>query len=254
MIGFLRLKEVDNYGLDDPRRTELHKQIILGKPFLKKLYTLWYNQLAAFIPANAEKVVELGSGGGFLKDVVGNVITSDVLPLEGNDMVVDGLNMPFANDEVDAFIMVDVFHHVPDSKRFLEEMNRCLKPGGRIIMSEPCNSAWGRFIYTRFHHETFNPEGDWTIPGTGPMSDANGALPYIVFERDKDVFTRHFPELQILVNQKHTPLRYLLSGGVSMKSLVPSFSFGFFTFAEKILSPFSGWFSMFQRIVIEKKK
>ena len=39
-----------------------------------------------------------------------------------------------------------------------------------------------------FHHETFNPEGDWKIPGTGPMSDANGALPFIVFERDKEKF------------------------------------------------------------------
>lgn len=254
MIGFLKLKGVEEYGLDDPKRTLLHKEIILNKPFLKRLYTEWYKNLEAHLPLNAKTTVELGSGGGFLKDVIKGVTTSDILPLPDNDMVLDGLNMPFEDNSVDAFIMVDVFHHVPDSKLFLEEMQRTLKPGGRIIMSEPCNSLWGRIIYQNFHHETFNPKGDWKIPGSGPMSDANGALPYIVFERDKSIFKTTFPALNIIKNKKHTPLRYLISGGVSMVQLVPNWSFGFFKAIEKILTPFSSWFSMFQLVVIEKKK
>ncbi len=254
MIGFLKLKGVEEYGLDDPKRTLLHKEIILNKPFLKRLYTEWYKNLEAHLPLNAKTIVELGSGGGFLKDVIKGVTTSDILPLPDNDMVLVGLNMPFEDNSVDAFIMVDVFHHVPDSKLFLEEMQRTLKPGGRIIMSEPCNSLWGRIIYQNFHHETFNPKGDWKIPGSGPMSDANGALPYIVFERDKSIFKTTFPALNIIKNKKHTPLRYLISGGVSMVQLVPNWSFGFFKAIEKILTPFSSWFSMFQLVVIEKKK
>lgn len=253
MIGFLKLKNIEDYGLDDPRRTLAHKQIILDKPFLKRLYVEWYNNIKKQLPANAKKVVELGSGGGFLKDIIPVVITSDVLELPDNDMVLDGLNMPFENNSIDAFVMVDVFHHVPDSARFLSEMQRTLKPGGRIIMSEPCNSVWGRFIYQNFHHETFNPKGDWTIPGSGPMSDANGALPYIVFERDYVRFCADFPELKLLKNHKHTPLRYLLSGGVSMRQLVPNFMFGALLFLENLLSPLRSWFSMFQLIVIEKK-
>ena len=137
MIGFLKLKNIEDYGLDDPRRTLAHKQIILDKPFLKRLYVEWYNNIKKQLPANAKKVVELGSGGGFLKDIIPGVITSDVLELPDNDMVLDGLNMPFEDNSIDAFVMVDVFHHVPDSARFLSEMQRTLKPGGRIIMSEP---------------------------------------------------------------------------------------------------------------------
>ncbi len=253
MSGFLRIKEIDTYGLDDPRRTLAHKEIILGKPFLKKLYTEWYNRIKDNLPAQATRVIELGSGGGFLKEIIPGITTSDILEIPGNDMVVDGLNMPFEDNSIDAFLMVDVFHHVPDSAKFLQEMHRTLRPGGRIIMSEPCNTVWSRLIYQNFHHEPFRPDGDWTIPGSGPMSDANGALPYIVFERDLKRFNDEFPGLLLKENRKHTPLRYLLSGGVSMKQLVPNFSFGPITFFERLISPFRNWFAMFQFIVIEKK-
>ncbi|MCB9252081.1 MAG: class I SAM-dependent methyltransferase [Flavobacteriales bacterium] len=252
-MGFLRLKGIDEYDLDDPRRTIKHKEIILSKPFLKKLYQEWYSNMKKHLNGVPEgKILELGSGGGFLKDIIPDVITSDILPLPGNDMVFDALDMPFEDNSVSAFLMVDVFHHVPDSLKFLQEMRRTLKPGGKIVMNEPWNSAWGRFIYNNFHHETFNPKGDWKIPSSGPMSDANGALPYIVFDRDRERFSKEFPELKITCFKKHTPLRYLLSGGVSMKSLVPSFSFGFLKGIESVLQPISGIFSMFVTIVIEK--
>jgi len=252
-MGFLRLKGIDEYGLDDPLRTVKHREIILSKPFLKRLYTEWYTTIKnnlTNIPSG--KLIELGSGGGFLKQIIPEVITSDILPIPGNDMVFDGLDMPFDNESVSAFIMVDVFHHVPDSKKFLDEMYRTLKPGGKIIMNEPWNSNWGRFIYKNFHHETFNPHGDWTIPSSGPMSDANGALPYIVFERDREKFKTEYPGFEIQLIKKHTPLRYLVSGGVSMKQLVPNFSYGLLTLFEKMISPLSNYFSMFVTIIIKK--
>ncbi|MBK8443443.1 MAG: hypothetical protein IPL35_08515 [Sphingobacteriales bacterium] len=57
-------------------------------------------------------------------------------------------------------------------------------------MSEPANTAWGRFFYQNFHHEPFQPEAaSWEIPSTGPLSGANGALPWIIFKRDIDLFT-----------------------------------------------------------------
>ena len=42
MLKSLRLPGIDTYDLDDPRRTIHHKEIILSKPFLKKLYIEWY--------------------------------------------------------------------------------------------------------------------------------------------------------------------------------------------------------------------
>lgn len=253
MLDFLKLKEIEKYDLDDPRRTVLHKEIILSKPFLKKLYIEWYNFFKKeCINIKGSKIIELGSGGGFIKQIYPSVQTSDILPLPDNDFTFDALNMPFENNSVGAFLMIDVFHHVPDSSKFISEMQRCLTDDGKILMIEPWNSIWGRFIYKNFHHETFNPSGGWKIPSTGPMSDANGALPWIVFNRDKKLFEKEFPDLKVTYLKPHTPIRYLLSGGVSMKSLVPDFSFGFFRSFEKILSPITGLFSMFVTIKIEK--
>ena len=252
-MKFLRLEHVDEFGLDDPRRTIVHKDIILGKPFLKRIYIDWYStikQLCEGIPSG--KIIELGSGGGFLKEVFPEVTTSDILDLPENDLTFNALNMPFENNSISAFVMVDVFHHVPDSELFLKEMQRCLKPGGRIVMSEPCTTWFSKLIFKNFHHEPFNEKGDWTIPGSGPMSDANGALPYIVFERDRKRFTLTFPELKIKMMKQHSPLRYLLSGGVSMKQLVPNFSFKLLTSIDRFLSGLGIGLALFQFIVVQK--
>lgn len=255
MLQGLRLKNIDKYDLDDPRRTLEHKRIIEGKPFLKRLYVEWYSEIKTRLKGIPDgKIIELGSGGGFMKDIIPEITTSDILELEENDMTFNALEMPFESGSISAFVMVDVFHHVPDSEKFLSEMQRCLKPGGKIVMSEPCTSMYSKFIFKNFHHEPFNVHGDWTIPGTGPMSDANGALPWIVFERDRERFNRSFPFLKVIDLKKHTALRYLLSGGVSMKQLVPTWSFGFLRTLEKALQWFSQGFALFQFIEIEKTK
>ncbi len=254
-MGILDLKHAETFDIDDPRRTLQHRDIILSKQFLRKLYEEWYAIFkfhATQVPAGA--LVELGSGGGFLKEIIPNVITSDVLEIPNIvDKIFYAQEMPFENESVSAIFMTDVFHHIPDSGAFLKEATRVLKHKGRIVMIEPGNSIWGRFIYKNFHHEPFNIHGDWFIPQSGPMSGSNQALPYIVFERDRKKFEKEFPELKIKEISYHTPLRYLLSGGVSKKQMVPSFSFGFFKALEKFLRGINNKFGMFVTIVIEKE-
>ena len=120
-------------------------------------------------------------------------------------------------------------------------------------MIEPANSVWGRFIYQNFHHEPFNPKGGWEIDSSGPLSGANGALPWIVFERDKDKFKNLFPRLKTVSIKYNMPLLYLLSGGVSRKALMPAWSFSFFKMAESVLSPLSKYFSMFVVVKVVKE-
>ena len=59
--------------------------------------------------------MELGSGGGFLKDIEPSVICSDVLDLPTNDLTFSALDMPFADGELSALFMIDTFHHIPDA-------------------------------------------------------------------------------------------------------------------------------------------
>lgn len=242
------------YDLASPKRTLEHRDIILGKKFLKKLYEEWYRIFLNEIPhLPAGKLVELGSGGGFLKQLEPLVVTSDVIQLPWTDLTFSAMDMPFEVEELSAIFMIDTFHHIPDVEMFLSNASRVLKRGGKIIMVEPANSHWGRFIYKNFHHEPFNVNGNWHIPESGPLTGANGALPWIVFERDRKQFDKLFPELHVASIRYHTPLRYLVSGGVSFRPFVPAFSFGFFTRLDKLLSAISSGFSMFVSITIEKK-
>lgn len=250
-MGFFRYKT--SFDLDSSERTIFHRQIILNKPFLKRLYSEWYKVFCDAIHGLPKgKLVELGSGGGFFKDMEPSVICSDVLPLPTNDMTFSALNMPFENNEVSGIFMIDTFHHIPDAEKFIKEADRILKKEGEIIMIEPANSFLGRIIYQNLHHEPFNRKGDWKIPDAGPLSGANVALPWIVFERDVKLFMDKFPNFTITEIKYHTPLRYLISGGVSFKQIVPNMSFPFFTWLDRMLSSISKGFSMFVTIKIKK--
>lgn len=242
------------FPIDSPERTLYHREILLKKKFMRELYREWYNYFKTSLTILPEgKVVEIGSGGGFLKDIIPGVITSDVIPLPTNDMTLSALDMPFSDGELRAIVMVDTFHHLPDCEKFLKEAERVLLPGGKILMVEPANSCWGRFIYQNFHHEPFNPKGDWTFPSSGPLSGANGALPWIIFKRDRNLFEKKFSNLKIVKMKTHTPLRYLISGGFTLKQLLPDFMYVPIKLLEKILSPIQA-FSMFTTIVIEKNR
>lgn len=254
LLDLLKLpEEQGSPDLDSPEATLRHRQIIRSKPFLKRLYLDFYANFSREVPGLAAKTcVELGSGGGFLREVLPSVMTSDVLPLPGVDRCFSGLRMPFADRSVDAFFMVDVFHHVPDSAAFLSEMSRCLKPGGKIVMVEPANTWWGRFIYQNFHHEPFDPKADWALPPGGPLSTANGALPWIVFKRDLPRFQKNFPDLRVQSISYHAPFRYLISGGLSLRQMLPGFLYQPVKWLEYFLSPLSAWLGLFMLVSIKK--
>ena len=254
LIEWLRLPETMGIeNLDDPATTLLHAEIIKKKPFLRNLYAEFYNQFKKSV-LGFEKglLVELGSGGGFIKDIIGNVVTSDILDLPNVDKVFSSSRMPFNDGGVDAFFMVDVLHHITDPRAFFTEALRCLKIGGKVVMIEPANTLWSRFIYKNFHHELFDPDGKWTLEEAGPLSQGNGAIPWIIFCRDRVIFESEFPSLRIVRMRNHTPLRYLLSGGLTLRQLVPSFTYPLVKAVEYLLSPLNNWLGMFQTIELKK--
>lgn len=240
--------------IDSPQTTNLRKEIIRSKPFLRKIYEEWYRGIAAEIPSGPGKVLELGTGAGFLKDYIPGLITSDVFPVEGVDLIVDATHLPFEEGQLKAITMSNVFHHFADVRCFLDEATRCVRAGGRIVMLEPWNTLWSRFIYRRLHHEPFEPgSSDWGFEGLGPLSDANGALPWIVFQRDRLQFEQEYPLWRVRSIRATMPFRYLVSGGVSMRSLMPGWSFPLWKGLEWCLHPLRGLLGMFAFIVLEKQ-
>ncbi len=254
VIEWLKLPETRCIkDLDDPATTLLHAEIVQNKKFLKKLYIDFYKEFGNVITEPETKVlVELGSGGGFIKEVIGNVITSDILELPNVDRVFSALDMPFEDRSVDAFFMFDVLHHIAEPRGFFKEALRCLKPAGKIVMIEPANTLWARFIYKNFHHELFDPKAHWDLEEIGPVSHGNGAIPWIIFSRDRGIFEKEFPQLRIVRMRNHTPLRYLLSGGLTLRQMVPSFTYPLIKGVEFLLSAINNLLGMFQTIELEK--
>jgi SAM-dependent methyltransferase len=253
MLNILKHPLTRDIDIDDPRTTHLRKQIIRQKPFLFKIYQDWYSWIASSIPFGAGKVLELGSGAGFLDEFVPGLITTEVFFCPFVRMIMDGCAMPFEDGSLKAIVMVDVFHHIPDVESFLKEAVRCLRPGGKVLMVEPWITAWSRFVYKHLHHEPINIRAEnWSFPASGPLSGANSALPWIVFERDRRIFESKFPQLTIENTLVEKPFVYILSGGVSLRSLMPGFSYRFYKAIESMFMPFSRHLGMFAKISIMK--
>ena len=240
-----------DFDLDDPNASLAHRDIILKKPFLKRLYNDWY---LIFIIKSKEikngKYLEIGSGGGFLKDVFPEVITSDILILPNVDLIFTAEEIPFKENELASIVMLNVFHHIPKPHLFLKEAQRTLIKGGKIIMTEPANSSLARFIYKRFHHEPFDEKGQREIKAGNPLSNSNQALPYIYFERDLDLFKKDFPSLKINSIKYHSPFSYIISGGVSRSAMLPFFMYNFVKGIEWLFSPFFKQIGLFCTIEI----
>lgn len=242
------------YELDDPRTTVWHRDIILSTPFLKKVYIYWYQYFVEVYTQNPEGTyLELGSGGGFLKDILPSVITSDIQPLPYVDMQIDAQSLPFDDNSIDGIFMLNVFHHIPKPYLFLKEAQRCLKPNGKIVMIEPANTFISRIIYKKLHHEPFDENGELEIESGKPLSHSNQALPYIYFIREKEWTAQQFSYLKIDDIKYHTALIYLLSGGMSYYPVVPSFSFPLFYGIERLLSVFYKKIALFCTVKILKQ-
>lgn len=222
--------------LDGANSTYLHKKRIIEKRFLHMIYEEWYEMIQKDLMRENGKFLELGSGGGFLQEYVLSTITSDLVLLPWINVVLDGRSLPFADNVLGAIVMVNVLHHIPNPKHLLSEAGRCIKPGGVVLMVEPWVSVWSRYVYTNFHHEPFDPNMNaWNFPSKGRLSGANGALAWIIFERDREKFNNKFPEWTIEEIKPIMPFRYLLSGGVSTNVSMPAWSYDFWKWIESSL-------------------
>lgn len=241
--------------IDDPQVTHLRQRIIQEKPFLQDIYVDWYRQMIAALPPGDASLLELGTGAGFLRRLLPGLITSDVFPCPGIDIVFDGHALPYGDGTLRGILMVNVLHHIGQPQQLLSEAARCLQHGGRMVMLEPWVTPWSHVIYTRLHHEPFDPAAvEWAFPASGPLSDANGALPWIVFQRDRTAFLQAFPAWHIITIRPLMPFRYLLSGGVSLRSLMPGWTTGAWRNLERMLEPWMEQWAMFALIVLERSQ
>ena len=233
----------------------LQKEFILKRPLVKRCYDDWYARLLrdADSAPQAGALLELGSGGSYLKDLRASVITSDVVDNVA-ERVIDGRHLPFPDNSLQAIFLTHVFHHIPDVGKFLEEAERALVPGGVISMIEVAQTPFARLFFKYFHHEPYD-DGvkQWPFAQEDAMMDCNQALSWIVFVRDHDTFQKRFPQLTV-ERLAHIPwLTYFLSGGVTSPYLIPRFMNPFFIWLEKLAGPTAPVFALHWQVCIRKK-
>jgi len=214
---------VSHDHLDDVSREADIRDVIRRKPALREFYDAMYRRYQACaqqLPSNGT-ILELGSGGGYAKEFLPRLITSDVLPYDGVDRALDATNLPYDDRSLSGIFMLNTFHHIPDVEAFLHEATRCLVPGGRVLILDQHVGPISWPVLNWFHHEPFEPDSErWQFDSSGPLSGANGALAWIVFQRDLHRFEVTYPGLKLREYRPHSPLFYWMAGGMKSWSLI----------------------------------
>jgi SAM-dependent methyltransferase len=252
------LKEPTLMGLKSgtPEFFAVQKNLILQRSLLKRSYDDWYRRLledAHSAPAGGS-ILELGSGGSYLKELDPTIITSDVAP-DIAEKVVDARSLPFADRTLRAMLLSHVFHHIPDVDAFFREAERTLIPGGVVSMIEVAHTPFARFFFRHFHHEPYEDQRpQWTFAQKDSMMDSNQALSWMVFERDRQKFETSHPSLKLEKADLMPWLTYFCSGGVTMRYLIPRWMNPPLIGLEWLLKPVEPLFSLYWHIRLRKIK
>lgn len=236
---------------DVDRFFDRRNRLILRKKYLCKIYMEWSKIILGEVRDDGI-TIEVGATNPVTR-VAFSEIKALSIDLEFRDQLdvrCDAQCLPLIGNSISNIVAIDSFHHFHNSELFLAEANRVLAPGGRLIMIEPWNNKWAKFIYKYLHPEPFLPDADWTTSGSFDLAGGNGALPWIVFQRDQHIFMRLFPEFQIIKVNPIMPISYVLSGGARSHIGSPGFLYGFIRKFERMLEHCNVGLSAL--IVIEK--
>ena len=228
-----------------------------NKDLIKIIYNNYYKKIKENIyTSNKKKILELGSGGGNIKKVIHNCITSDQFKNDNIDRIENIYKINLKKNSISNIILIDVFHHLLFPSLALKEIHRVLIKNGRIIMMEPAMGLIPRIIYKIFHYEPngFNLKINWNnIPKKIPSSNqyfAAQSMPWrAFFLKELDLKSKY----KIKLIKPFSDFAFLLSGGYSYKALYPKILYSLIMLIDKILSSISiRIFSARMLIVLEK--
>lgn len=190
---------------------------------------LYRDQFKDLPRPEALSILEIGSGTSPLKRFHSNVVTSDVLELDYLDLIFDCHEIDklvrIEDNRLDMITLTNVLHHLKSPIDFLNAAAAKLKPGGKVIATEPYFSVLSRFIFKYLHHESVGfrisePELDDI---EGPLASANIALPWLIFCCRRDWLERLNENYDVrrLSVRHFSALSYMMTGGISRKFPIP---------------------------------
>lgn len=215
-----------NSALDLDQRQLIHRSRWAKKKTLRLLYRDFHQQLLDSCPEG--RVLDIGSGTAHIKDFRPDIVSADILPFPGIDVVADAHRLPFPNDYFSGVVMLDVLHHLERPIEFLQEASRVLQPGGRLAMIEPAMTAVARHFYHYCHAEPVDmdadPFADVAINPDRDPFDANQAVPTLLFATSaaRRQVEKTIPSLRVRSVKWLSLFAYPMSGGFQGWSLMPA--------------------------------
>jgi SAM-dependent methyltransferase len=194
--------------------------LVLNDDYLHALYEEAFTSIIENLPVDIQTLVEIGAGDGISRNFLPQSILTDISYHPFLDAACRSDQMPFKSGSVDALVLKDTLHHLPDVELFLAEANRVLRIGGRIVIFEPYWGLLAKFVYRFLHQEQFDQNTDtWSFQSMSPW-DSNQALSYLLLRRDRAQFEREYPFFEIREHKVLVGPSFLISGGVSRRTIV----------------------------------
>ena len=192
---------------------------------------LYRDQFKEFPNPETLSILEIGSGTSPLKQFHSNIVTSDILHLDYLDLVFDCHEIEkldaIRDNSLDVITLTNVLHHLKSPIAFLNAAASKLKPGGKVIATEPFFSMLSTAIFKYLHHEPvdFGISEPELRDVQGPLASANIALPWLIFFRKQEWMDRLNENFDIASRsiRTFTALSYMATGGISHRLPVPRF-------------------------------
>ncbi len=226
------------------------------KPALRAIYKTFHQAIANYLAPLPQPTVELGSGVADIQRVIPGCLRTDIFPNPWIDQVENAYALSFASGSLSNLVLFDVFHHLRYPGTALQEFDRVLASGGRVILFEPCVSLLGLMVYGALHPEplALDQPIQWHAP---PAWDPAQIDYYAAQGNASRLFLKaNIPQdlngFRVVTTQRYAAISYVASGGYSKPQLYPTSWLPLMTAIDRLCNHLPQIFATRLLVVLEK--